>query len=489
MKVSVRKQTQKKLLASAVLLTAMVAAGFLQTSQSASLTNVSVTLSNSRLSFSGAMAAGNTAGSSQVIINDTTGDWPSTDSAQIVSGDSFTIGNDGTATNYTVTSIDTSNTFNVTPVLEANDVDAGDIVISTQSATHTVRFTTANAIANGAFRILVPSVANDANSQDGLPDAGNFDFSNSAPTVTCPADIANYDFVGGTATASAVTIGSQEYHSFECRYSGSGAIGSAFDGTTNDAIVINNLINPAPKVGHSAGLADTYRIVVQHLNSSYSAADTTTTSVGIIEAVRITASVAPQITFEINGVPSGTTACGVSTDVTTTAAAVPLGELSISSFTNAAQSMEVSTNATNGYTVTALANDQMGRNAGTCLGDNTGGDCIPDSVGDNTAMSHTASDEWNTTSVKGLAFSMDDVNTSGVTPVFEYTTATGNCTGTFCARQFADAEDSQTATQIFSSNDVADQHNLYMCYRAVISSTQAAGDYENNITYTATATF
>lgn len=489
MKVRVKKTTQKKLIVSTLLLVGMVAAGFVQTSQSASLTNVSVTLSNSRLSFSGAMSAGNTAGSSQVIIDDTVGDWPSTDSAQIVSGDTFTIGNDGTATNYTVTSIDTANTFNVTPVLEANDIDAGDIVISTQSATHTVRFTTANAIPNGAFRILVPAVTNNADSQDGLPDAGNFDFSNSPPTVTCPTDITNYDFVGGTASASAVTIGSQDYHSFECRYSGSGAIGSAFDGTTNDAIVINDLINPAPAAGHTTGLADTYRIIVQHLNASYSAADTTTASVGIIEAVRVSASVAPQITFQINGVPSGTTACGVNTDVTTTAAAVPLGELSISAFTNAAQAMEISTNATNGYSVTALANDQLGRNAGTCVGDNTGGDCIPDSVGDNTSMSHTAEDEWALTTVKGFAFSMDDVNTSGVTAAFEYDSTSGGCSGTYCARQFADAEDSQTATEIFSSSTVADQHNLYMCYRAVISSTQAAGDYENNITYTATATF
>ncbi len=485
------KTTKKKLLATATLFSGILLAGFYQTSQSASLTNVSVTLSNSRLSFSGALATGNISGASQVVINTTTGAWPSTTSAQVSSGDSFGIGDNGTITTYTVTSVDSASTFNVTPVLEAGDVQAGDIVISTQSATQTVRFTTANAIPNGAIRILVPSEANSLNSSDGLPDAGNFDFRNNgtAATVTCPTDLTGYDFVAGTATASAITIGSQDYHSFECRYSGSGAIGTAFDGTTNDAIVIENLVNPAPAVGHTTGLADTYRIVVQQLNSGYATADTTTTSVGVIEAVRVTASVAPQITFQISGVASGTSACGITTDVTTTAAAVPLGELSISAFTDAAQAMSVSTNATNGYTVTAVANDQLGRDAGTCLGDNTGNTCIPDSIGDNGSMDHTTIDEWNTTSVKGFGYSMDDINTSGVTPVFEYDTASGTCSGTYCSRQFPDAEDSQTATQIFSSTSVADEHNLYMCYRAVISSIQAAGEYENNITYTATATF
>lgn len=490
MRLKLSKNTTKKLLTAVVIFSGIFVGGVYQKSQSASLTNVSVTLSNSRLSFSGILASGNTAGASQVIIDTTVGVRPSTSSAQLVSGDVVGVGDTNSIGSYTITSINSASTFNVTPVLASGDVEAGDIVISSQSATQTVRFTTANAIPNGAIRILVPAVSNDADSQDGLPDSGNFDFSNSAPTVTCPSDISGYDFVAGTASASAITIGSQDYHSFECRYSGNGAIGTAFDASANDAIVINDLINPAPKAAHTTGLADTYRIIVQHLNSAYSAQDSTTTSVGVIEAVRVTASVAPQITFQISGVAASTTACGVTTDVTTTAAAVPFGELSISAFTDAAQALSVSTNATNGYAVTVRANDQLGRDAGTCVGDNTGADCIPDATGNNAAMSHTASDRWDSTTYKGFGFSLDDVNTSGLTPVFEYDTVAGNCSGgTYCARQFADTEDSQAAQQIFSSTTVADEHNLYVCYRAVISSTQSAGDYENHVIYTATATF
>ena len=476
------------------LVASMFIGGLYQKSQSASLTSVSSTLSNSRLSFRGNLTTGNTTGSSQVIIETTTGDAPSTTSAQLVSGDSISIGDTNSLGSYTVTSIDSAGVFNVTPVLIVGDIDDNDDVISTQSATHTVRFTTANAVANGRFRILVPSESSDADSSDGLPDAGQFDFGNSAPTVTCPSDISNYNFVTGTATASAITIGAQQYHSYECAYSGAGAIGSPFDGSTNDAVTIASIINPAPKSAHSTGAADTYKIIVQHLDSSFSVTDSTTVSVGVIEAVKVTATVAPQITFQISGVASGTSACGQTTDVTTTAAAVPFGELSISAFTDLAQALSVSTNAANGYSVTALANDQMGRNAGTCTGDNTGSDCIPDSIGDTSTMTHAVADEWVTATVNGLGFSLDDVNTSGLTAPFEYDSTAGGCSGSYCARQFADNENvggdpTQIPQTIFSSSSVADEHNLYVCYRATISSTQSAGEYENNITYTATATF
>lgn len=468
----------------------MFIGGIYQKSQSASLSSVSATSSNSRLSFKGALTTGNSTGSSQVLIETTTGDYPSTTSAQLLSGDSVAIGNDASLGVYTITSIDSAGVFNVTPVLLAGDADNDDVVISTQSATQTIRFTTANAIANGTFRILIPSESNDANAADGIPDAGQFDFGNVAPTVTCPSNTgAVYDFVAGAATASAITVGSQEYHSYVCAYSGTGAIGSAFNGTTNDAITINSVINPAPKVAHSTGAADTYKIIVQHLDSTFTVRDSTSVSVGVIEAVRVTASVAPQITFQISGVASGISACNQTTDVTTTAAAVPLGELSISTFTDAAQALSVSTNAANGYVVTALANDQMGRNAGTCVGDNVGGDCIPDSRGDTDTMTHAVEDEWVLNTIKGFGFSLDNINATGLTAPFEWDSTAGGCSGAYCARQFADRENGQTAQTVFSNSTVADAHNLYVCYRAIISATQAAGEYENDITYTATATF
>ena len=464
-------------------------------SQADSLTSVSVTLSNPRLSFRGALGAGNTEASSIVYINTTPGDYPSTSSAQLVQGDVLAIGETTSLGSYTVASTSSLSTISLTRALAAGDADTADDVISTQSATQTIRLTTANAIANGRFRVLVPALADDGASNDGIPDGGYFDMGSAVPTVTCPSTAtAVYDFVAGVASASAQTINGTDYHVFECAYSGTGAVGTSFSSGA-DVITINSLINPAPESSHHTGVADTHNIVVQHLDTNLSVIDTTTVGIGVIEAVKVTASVPAQITFKILGVAKGTSACGVSTSVMTTAAAVPFGDVPLDVFTNAAQTLTVSTNATNGYSVTAVENDQMGRNGGACAGDPTAAtnpDCIPDSAGDGSVMSQTVYDEWNLSATKGFAYSLHDSNNSisnGSAEAFSYDTSAGACSGTFCAKQFADAEDGESAEAIFGSNTVADNENLLACYRIIPATTTAAGNYENFVTYTATATF
>ena len=476
---------QKALILTGILGSFIVVGHMDEKIRSANLTTVSVTSSNPRPSFRGALTTGNTVGATQVIINTTAGSYQSTSSAQLVEGDVVRIGEGGSMASHTVASTSSLSTFTITTALASGDTDSGDDVISSQSATHTIRFTTANAIANGRFRILFPAHATDSTSSDGVPDGGFYDFSTTPATVTCPADVSStYDFVSGVATASTITINSLDYHSFECAYSGTGATGTVFDGVTQGSFSVAGLINPAPKTGHTTGTADAFNVIIQHHNSAFSVADQTTVQVGVIEAVKLTASVPPQITFQIQGLAAGTSACGQTTDVTTTPAAVPFGEISISAFTEAAQSMNVSTNATNGFAVTAIANDQMGRNGAACTGDNTGTDCIRDTVGDGGAISHTTSGEWTLTTAKGLGFSLHDVNAT-TTEAFAY----NESSRTFSTRQFADAEDSQVAQTVFSHTDVADNHNLYVCYRIIAASTTSAGNYENNVTYNATATF
>jgi hypothetical protein len=476
-------------------LSGVLVAGYLDNTRSANLGDVSITLSNSRPSFRGSLAAGNTVGTSQLVITTTAGSWPSTSSAQLVIGDELlTIGADNTATLYSVTDVVSDSTVNIDPILDTGDATAGDDLVATSSSSLTVRFSTTNAIANGSFRILLPAVTDNTEAANGIPDGGAFDFGTVAPTVTCPTSIPGYTFAAGTATANSVTLDGVDYHAYECSYTGNGAIGTDFDGVTNDPIIISSVINPAPKKAtHSLGYADTYRPIIQHLDSTDAVADFSTVAIGVVEAVRITAEVAPQITFRILGLNSGTSACGFSTSVTTTPSSVPFGYLSIDGFTYAAQGLAVSTNASNGYVVTAIANDQLGRNGGTCLGDNTGVECIPDSVGNTSNMSHTYSAEWSQTAVKGFAFSLHDVNTSGTTPAFQYTSNGVNaCTGAgTCFRQFADDENAITESpqEIMTHTSVADNHNLYVCYKAIISALQAAGTYSNYVTYTATATF
>lgn len=489
-----RQKRIQKLLIPAISIGIFVASGvFNHKLQSANLTVVSDTVSNARPSFRGGLGVGSAG--SIANLNITAGSFPSTSAAQLVEGDSVRIGQGAALTAYTVASTSGDNSqIYLTAALA--DTTAGHDVIASTSATHTVRFTTVSALANGRFRVLVPAETDNASAADGLPDAGYFDFGSSAPTVTCPASIAGvYDFVSGAATASAITLDGHDYHAYECAYSGTGATGTDFDGgsvpagTNADPITISSIINPAPKTSHTLGTADTYQVIVQQIDSSLNVIDQTQISVGVIEAVKVTANVPPQITFSIIGVTSGTSHCGVNTSVTTTPTSVPFGELSLDAFTNAAQGMSVSTNASGGFAVTVLENDQLGKNGATCLDNNTGISCIRDSIGNGGTMTEATTADWTSTAAKGFAYSLDDANSS-TTEAFSY-----NGGGTFMARQFADEENVDAGgteglpQTIFSGTTVADNQNLYVCYRVIPDITTSAGNYENYVRYTATATF
>jgi hypothetical protein len=456
----------------------------LKKSHSANLTSVSDTLSTSKLSFYGLMGTGNSVGSTVITINTTTA--PSTSSSQLASPAASTVKIGNTATSiYNLASVMPNNDqsqFTISAGLTSGDQTAGNAIIASSSASHTVRFATANAVADGAFRVLVQATTNSGSSADGIPDGDGFDFTFAGPSVACPADSGNYDFVAGTATAQAVTINSVKYHVFECRYSGPGATSTSF---ATNPIIITSMINPAPKIGHAVGTADAYNVIVQNVSATtYTMIDQTAIQVGAIEHVRVSATVAPQITFKIAGIPSGSlgnNACGTDTDVTTTPTTVPFGQVAISSFTNAAQSLEVSTNAIGGYAVTAQQNYEL-----TKIGTAT---VIPDALGNGSNITYGSKGRWDLTSAKGFGYSLKKISGSG-SAAFERGDTDGNCSGgTFCAKHFAELADSEPPQTIFSSSAVADAENIDVCYRIVISNTQAAGDYENNVTYTATATF
>lgn len=470
-----KKNLPRFLTFTSLLLFALFINKYAQQSYSASLASTSVTLSNARLSFKGKLAAGNVVGTTLATINTTVGAAPSTDSAQLVEGDGLAIGEAGSLGTYAVASTSSNAIINLaTPpgALVAGDADAGDDVISTQSATLTVRFTSASAVNGGKFRVLVPAETTNTTAADGIPDAGKWDYGTTAPTVTCPTG-PNYTFGSVVQSASSVTLNGQDYHSFVCPYTGTGTAGTAL------TMTIDSLINPAPKSDHIKGTADTYNIVVQQLDSADVVVDATSTAVGVIEAVKITASVPAQITFRILGVASGTALCGTTTTVTTTPASVPFGEIAIDAFSVAAHGLAVSTNAANGYAVTAIENDQLGRNGAACAGVNGTGvnTCIPDA--EVASMDFETTQAWASTANKGFGFTLHDLNS---TTLEDFSYATGY-------RHFADEADLETAEQIFSNTSVADNQNLFVCYKVVVAPTTAAGNYENYVRYTATATF
>lgn len=447
--------------------------------ESANLTSVRDTLQSSRLSVRARVdATGTTVGSSNVKLKTSASAPANTITTNnLKAQDSVVI---GTGT-YTIVDIIDTDEFSVTPVLASGDADDNDPIYLKMRPRHTVQFTTASAVANGYFQILLP--ADSTNPNDGNPDDEGYDF-NTTVDVTAPSDVGStFDFVAGVATAAGATgcTSPANYHCFEFHYSGVGAVGQAFTlyiGNTNGT---NTPIAPATGTSHTEGTADTYPVIVRQFAAdtnpnSATPVDTTTARVAHIEAVRVTATVDPTISFSIAGIASGQSRCGITTDVTTTATGVPFGTMTLNTFKTLAQDLTVSTNASGGYVVTSSENDQLGLGGATSP-------FIPDTTCDGGTCTESTAAEWNTATNNGFGYSLHNVDAASI--AFQYNDS-GN---TFRSKQFADITGAETAQTIFSSTTVANAENAYVCYRLSVGATQAAGDYENQITYTATGTF
>jgi hypothetical protein len=455
--------------------------------KAASLDSVSTLLNNSRFSFRSALEGAQTLGSSLITIDVT--NYPSTSVLQLQSGDVLRIGN---TNNYNVaTTIDDANDDKVslTSGLLTGDIADETALISTQSSTLTVKLKTVSALEDGTFRILVPATSATETNRDGLPDNDGFDFGGSAnAAITCPATYPT-GFTGFTPTSSyadgTIEIDGTDYHIFDCAYTGTGAVDATFDGTTYPALTISNLINPSPGSSSTLGEADTYTIIVRHLADDDTIIDETLAKVGVIDAVRVSATIQPQLTFKITGVATDQTKCNATTDATTTPLAVPFGDITVGYFSDLAQVLTVSTNAVNGYQVTAAESDQLGKDGQACSGDGSADTaCIVDA--NVSGMDDSTSADWAvvTGDQYGFGFTIGAA-TSGVTREFWY----NESSRAYSARHFADLAESADPQPIFSRDAAALEDIVDVCYRLTPSNLNVAGDYENYITYTATATF
>ena len=449
---------------------------------SANLTSVADTLQSSRLSWGARVEAdGTTVGGSRVQIQAApAAPLNSTSTANLHAGDSILIN----ANSYTIVGIVDADEFTVSPVVQSGDADDGDPIYLEQKPRHVVTFTTASAVANGYFRVLLP--ADSTGSNDGNIDDDGFDFGGGTVDVIA-SDTGNYDFVTGVATASGGTgcTSPSNYHCFEVHYSGNGGVGTAITINIGNTNGTNTPIAPGETSSHTEATADTLTFIARNYDSSDVEVDATTGKMALVEAVRVTATVDPTISFTIAGVSTGTSTCGATPDIDTTTGtnaplAVPFGTLTLNTFTDASHNLTVSTNADSGYAVTAIEDDQLGKDGATTPN-------IADATGDG-AMTDDTKDDWHTATQNGFGYSIENVDAT--TATFEYNDTDGSCaTGTFCAKQFPATADGDSAEQLFSSSTVADSQNAYVCYRISIGATQEAGDYENQITYTATATF
>jgi len=456
---------------------------------SANFTNISDTLSNSRLSYRAGVATGAANGS--VITIDSSGNADN-NTNHLFPKDTVCFAGanlDGCymQQTYSVVSVVNSTTFNISPPLGSNALGANDYVIASQSAIHTIQFTLASAVpSNGDIYITIPAVDATGKTNDGFPDTNSsvstngFDLGGlGTSNISVSSSGCNNNW-----TVAAVTAGTASTdHTIRIdRTTDTCAAGSTITVTIGDTN--KKLINPAPVTSsHTQGVADVYTINVKTRDGSDNTLDESNVKVAVIEGVLVSATVQETLSVTVAGVSASTSACGQTTDVTTTATSVPWGTISsFGSFMEAAQTVTVSTNAVSGYTVKIAENDQMGRNGITCTGANAGeaNNCIQDTTCNATGCTESTSQDWTSTSYHGMGYSL-----SGTDAAFTY----NESSRTFSAKQFADLEASETQQTIMSKSTPASSSQAYVCYRLNISATQPAGYYFNRIAYTATATF
>jgi len=463
---------------------------------SAPPTSVKDTLSNSQLSYFANLATGNSLTDTLLTIQ-LSGN-PSNTTNNLFVGDTLGIGNSSTTalSTYLVRDIGNTAQLQVNTGLTAENLLEGAAIIATHSAIHTVTFTPKSSITGGAWQFLIKASSRTGEDEnDGIPDQQGFDLGSTTPSsgatglgtrlqaadVTCP--------FGATASVgTTVVVSSNSYHIIECQL-GAGVTNPVdVEATLTIGRALSSgsqLINPAPALSHTEGqadaTADVYTFYLRHLDATDAVvdADTATGKIAVVESVRVTATVDPTLTFTIDNtnVGSGATICGNtlgSPATSTTATSVAFGSLSLGAFNDLAQRLSCVTNADGGYIVTVYEIDPMtGISSGTTIPDT---DC--DGACDTTTAAEWATDNTNS----GWGYSMHNLNVGS--SLFNY----DNGGATFAAKAFGDG--ASNAQQIMKNTTTPSAtERAYICYRLTASTTQEAGNYENQLIYTATATF
>lgn len=466
------------------------------------LTTASATLSNSRLSYRAGIATGSI-GSSVITIDDA--GHPDLTTNHLFPGDSLCFasvslfGCTGDAS-YTVAGIVDATTANLTTAL-TESLETDGYAIASQSGSLTITFTTTSEVPlNGDILITIP-MADNANGNDGFPDAattialGGFDLNKIAAADISTTGCTNGDWVATEIiTPGATTVD----HTIRIDRQNTACAASTAVTVTIDATP--GIVNPPPKVtSHTKGVADVYTVNVKTRDGANNTLDQADVLVAPVEAVLVSATVDEILYFSVTGVTadSGTTGtCGITRTVdtpdstaysipwTTSTTSLPLSYAAATN--NTSQLLEVDTNAASGYAVTVDENDQMGKNGIECTGDvGAAANCIGDTACGAVACTHLLSKDWDAGPVDtypGLGYSLEEVTSAEA--AFEF-----NDTGTFFARQFADAEDGQAAQTIMSHASPVEDSQVYVCFRIDISALQPAGYYYNKVKYTATAVF
>lgn len=300
-------------------------------------------------------------------------------------------------------------------------------------------------------------------------DAG---FTGSAAVTLSDIDL-EIDDVDETVVASGAADGQWEFD----------FTGSVFTITSGGA---SSVINAGEKVNIKIGSnadSGTNRLINPGSEGSYdidivAGSDTGSTKVAIINGVTVSASVDTIFSFTVSGTATGTTMAGDTSTVASGTTTIPFGLLSAGAATSSAQLLTVSTNASNGYSVSVLADGDLESSTGANINSFANGSDL------NTPAA------WSSPS--GTLGSSNTYGHWGVTTDDTETFRTG---GEFDGVDNYVGVSSTTARVIMGHDGPANGEGVgvgttTVGYKIEISALQEAGDdYSAVLTYIATPTF
>lgn len=147
---------------------------------------------------------------------------------------------------------------------------------------------------------------------------------------------------------------------------------------------------------------------------------------------------------------------------------IDFGALNLGSFNEKTNTLTVYCGSAGGYQVTVLANKQLTSAAGPSIPKTTCGD---------PACTLTTAQLWTSTSYYGFGYNMSGEDIPN------------DFQGSTYFRPFPDEDSADSAKTVMSSASVGKDRQAIVTYRINISSTQAAGDYEDILNFVATPTF
>lgn len=252
---------------------------------------------------------------------------------------------------------------------------------------------------------------------------------------------------------------------------GSGGVASSTEVVVELGAVATFTDVGADFITNPAGTTTSYTIDI--LESS-TIQDYGQTRVAIVDQVVVTAEVATQFDFVVNGTPAGFTIPGVATTTSTTtnSASLPFGSLTADTAVTLAHQLNVTTNAANGFVVTVEQSGELESSTGAIIDSFTDGTYVNtpspwQAPGDNISLDNTWG-HW------GMTSDDNDYN-AGVNDQW-----------------IAASTTPRTIFQHASSSDgiTSDIGSTTIGYIIEVTPLQEAGnDYTTTLTYIATPTF